>query len=67
MEMDLFRHDDRWTYTRDKVQEVWSEAGLLVRGAVFMDQEGYWWREAFCSVGNPAVRGLVNWKIVTRT
>ena len=54
------RRDDRWSYTREKLLEVWSEAGLLVRGSSFMDQEGYGFRDPYCATENPAIRSMVN-------
>lgn len=60
LELDLLRRDDRWSYAREKLLEVWAEAGLLVRGSSFMDREGYDWRYPFCSTENPALRGMVS-------
>ena len=60
LELDLLRRDDRWSYTREKLLEVWPEAGLLVRGSSFMDLEGYDCRDPYCSKENPAVRSMVN-------
>lgn len=60
LETDLFKRDDRWMATRMSVVEEWVELGLLTRGAIFMDMEGFGWRDPYLAQDNEGVRGMVS-------